>query len=166
MNGGLLGQQGTEDGCKMTTISDENDLDRFRNSISYPTCSKCKIYAAPGKALANFAVSTRNIDKMWKEQIAKFTDLKHLEMVDKAEQKQWLYRLMSCPTDDLRGIYFPKRCFMPGEIPLKVSYSCWSSLEKLAYMERILQDNDGADSQPEYLIPITRRQQSREKLSG
>ena len=151
LNGRLLGETWTENGCRITMISDANTLERYRESLSPHTYNRCELSVIPGKVLTHFAVSARSIDKTWKGQVARFTDLKQYETIDREELKEWLYQLMNCPTDNLRGIYFPKRCFMPGEVPLKLSYACWNAKQKPAYMDEILQDGFGNALQTQYL---------------
>lgn len=150
MEGCLRGQKWTENGCRMTTIFDGDGLEQYKLSLADQPFSRCELSPIPGKTLSRFATSARSIDKNWKAQTAHYTDLKRLTSTESSERKEWICHLMSCPTEDLRGIYFPKRCFMPGEVPLKISYECW---ESLAYMDEILQDSIKSGVAPEALSP-------------
>lgn len=142
MQGRILSKQWTENGCKMVSISTAEELGNYWDSILSDTARSMELSLVPGKALANFAVSSRSIAKIWKEQIMHFTNLRALDTVDKTAQKEWICRLMNCPTDDLRKLYFPKRCYMPNDMLLELSYESWSSLDTPAYLNEILKDID------------------------
>lgn len=82
-----------------------------------------------------FFASTKQLDRRWKEQAARFTDLKQLSTIAKEEQIEWLNDLLNCPSDDLRGCCFPKKCFLPGSMPFTMQY------HTLACTAEMLQEN-------------------------
>lgn len=156
MNGRIMSQQWTESGCKVVSISDTGALVDYGDSIASYTGKSIKLSLIPGKALANYTVPSRCVEKQWKEQIMRYTNLREIDTIDKAAQKEWLHNLLNCPTDDLRGLYFPKGCFMPNDIPLKLYYERFCSLDTPAYMNEIVKDIDISPShsdsiQPQYL---------------
>lgn len=140
MEGRVLGRYWTEFGCRVTTISNVEALENYADSISAEKIRSLELSLVPGKAFANFAVPGRSIPKAWKNQVMHFTDLRKLEAIDKASQKEWLHALMNCPTDDLRGMYFPKKCLMPKDMLLKITYESFCSLGTAAYVNEILKD--------------------------
>ena len=157
MNGRILREQWTEDGCKLALISDAEAFRNDRGAISLERSTRClKLSLAPGKALANFAVPSRSIEKVWRDEVARFTNLRDCRSIDPTARRDWLFRMMNCPTNDLRGLYFPKRCYVPNEIPLKLSYQRFCSPGTAAYLNEILSDLDilashSEDMQPQYL---------------
>lgn len=138
--GRLIGNLGSEWQSKIQMIFNEDDFAKHQDSLSTHENGSCSISPVSGKALACFATPARNIPKAWRDQASRYTDFRQLSAINKSEQKEWLYHLINCPTDDLRGIYFPKRSFVPGHIPFILSLSCDHTQNRLAYADKMLQD--------------------------
>jgi len=142
--GGLLGKSKilADNAFYMKNISSTEELDIYRNTVLSSELRGLEVSPVPGRTLAKFAAPGRSIDKATKDQVIQFTDMRKLKEVDKAAQKEWLLNLMNCPTDDLRGLYFPKRCYVPGEMFLRLTYESWESSGTLAYIDELLKDVD------------------------
>ena len=151
LGGRVLGQSWRGYPCRMDMILSEDDMERFRDLLSVPDYDCWELTLIPGKTLARFAAPTRSIDRTWRDQTAKFTDMKQFETADRAEQAAWYCRQMTCPTDDLRGVWFPKSCFVPGHLPLGISYMRCSAEGTLAYVGEILRDCDRGAKRASYL---------------
>lgn len=130
----------------MKMISSTEELEIYPNTILSNELRYLEISPVPGKALAKFAAPGRSIAKAAKDQMIQFTDMRKLKEVDKTAQKEWLLNLLNCPTDDLRGLFFPKRCFKSDLKFLHLTYKSWSTSETAAYINDILKDVDIAPS--------------------
>ena len=151
LGGRVLGQSWRGYPCRMDIILSEDDLERFRDLLSVPDYDRWELTLTPGKTLARFAAPARSIDRAWRDQAAKFTDIRQFETVDRAEQAAWYCQQMTCPTDDLCGVWFPRSCFVPGHLPLGISYMRCSVEERLAYVDEILSDCERDAGRPRYL---------------
>jgi|GEM_PF-1929563 len=82
--------------------------------------AKCGTVTAEPKSPGQYKryfVSTRKIDPQWRKLVERVTVLDP----DSGEAEQeWWHTMLNCPTDDLRGVYFPKRT-MPGGEPLPLA---------------------------------------------
>lgn len=145
-----------DNGCYMKMPSSTEELEIYRNTVSSNELRYLELSPVPGKALAKFAAPGRSIAKATKDQMIQFTDMRKLREVDKTAQKEWLLNLLNCPTDDLRGLFFPKKCFRSDLNFLHLTYKSWSTSETVAYINDILKDidiapSDSDEAEPRYL---------------
>lgn len=158
-NGWIWVEEGMERGFRSRKISTTDALEKYRETIISNEPRSLKLSLLPAKILGKFAAPGRSIAKAMKDQVENFTDLRKLDAIDKNAQKEWFYHLMTCPTDDLRGLFFPKRCYFPREMFLNLTYETWSSQGTAAYINELLKDVDMAVSdsgvpEPYYLHRI------------
>lgn len=131
-------------GYLMNELHDEDGLHQhFDQLMKLPAdvLDEIEVSPVPSKTPRQFAASARVLDKQWKEDAVRFTDLKQIGSIDKEEQLEWLERLMNCPSDDLRRLCFPKKCFMSGSIPFSMQYQSMDAAGTLAYAAETLQES-------------------------
>lgn len=127
-------------------IQSTEELEIYRNTVSSNELCYLNLSPIPGKTLAKFAAPGRSIPKATKDQTIQFTDRRKLKEIDKTAQKEWLLNLLNCPTGDLRGLFFPKRCYISDETFLHLTYESWCSSETIVHLDKILKDVDIAIS--------------------
>lgn len=156
--GRILGERKLlmRNGNYANVISNTEELEAYRNTVSTSELLTLEVSPVPGRTRAKFAVPGRSIPKATKDQVMHFTDLLKLKEIDKTAQKEWLLNLLNCPTDDLRGLFFPKRCFVPDEMYLQLTYDTCCSIGTRAYRNEVLKDadiahSDSDESKPYYL---------------
>ena len=131
-------------GYLMTEIRDEESLRlhiELLSSFSAEITDEIEISPFPRKVPRQFSASAKLLDKNWKEQAARFTDLKQISTIAKDEQIEWIDYLLNCPSDDLRGLCFPKKCYIPGSTPFTLHYQSIAANGTLAYAAELLQES-------------------------
>ncbi len=143
-------------GNYVNVIKNTEELEAYRNIVSSSELQTLEVSLVPGRTRAKFAAPGRSIPKATKDQVMHFTDMRKLKEIDKTAQKEWLLNLLNCPTDDLRGLFFPKRCYIPHEMFLHLTYDTCCSLGTRAYLNELLKDvdivpSDSDEPKPYYL---------------
>lgn len=103
-----------------------------------------EIVLVPDKTRSRFATPARSIPMELRQEILRYTNVNNSPAMSVSEQKDWLYRMLNCPTDDLEGIHFPQDCFPSKEIPLKLIY------RRVEDPKRLLPSADAPDAEDQY----------------
>lgn len=131
-------------GYLMNMLDDADSIYQHFDSIAKMPAAwadEYEISLAPGKMPRQFAASARKLDKGWKEQALRFTDQNLNAAIDPAERLKWIAYLLNCPTEDLRGLCFPKKCFAPGVSQFVLNYRRMPAGGTLAYAQETVQES-------------------------
>lgn len=139
---GLLSRiHSSERGYQMAVMRNQSELnvylDGFESRLSQSVDEVEISPVSPGLPRM-LMMPAKALNPEWKKAVLHFTDKKENNREGRVE---WLYELLNCPTDDLRGCCFPQRCFVPGSCAFRLQYRRIPAGMTIVYADKILKES-------------------------
>ena len=156
LQGSIMVRMGTSAGINIRLAKNPDMLrEAFRMLITQDrSLHDCEIRPVPGKTNSKFAVPLKTIPQEWLQEVLRYTDMTDVSALALSQKKEWICRMMNCLTDDLKGLYFPQRCFESNEFPLNISFETYDD-SQLRMFRLIGQQSD---------LPFTGTQEAQENV--
>lgn len=144
---GLLSRiHSSERGYQMAVMRNQSELnaylDGFESRLSQSVDEVEISPVSPGLPRM-LMMPAKALNPEWKKAVLHFTDKKENNREGRVE---WLYELLNCPTDDLRGCCFPQRCFVSGNRTFRLHYERIPAGTTIVYADEIMRESGATEA--------------------
>ena len=125
---------------KISGLKEVNDSFNAISNGMDPSTDEVKWSLCSGKIPRQFAAPGKEIPLDWKKDVMRYMNDRNESGISEKEQREWLYRILNCSSDDLKTCCFPSKCFASGSETFVLHHRCIPLNGTAAYANEILKE--------------------------